>query len=57
MSQFFAMGGYGVFVWPAYGITTVVLLALLISTLMRLKRNRRRVAELESGRREAKSES
>ena len=25
MSEFFAMGGYAAYVWPAYGITMVVL--------------------------------
>jgi heme exporter protein D len=25
MNEFFAMGGYGLYVWPAYGITLLVL--------------------------------
>ena len=27
MNEFFAMGGYANFVWPAYGITALVLVA------------------------------
>jgi heme exporter protein D len=48
MSQFFEMGGYAAFVWPAYAITTTVLVGLLVVTLRRLSQNRRRVAELEA---------
>ncbi|MBR9813058.1 heme exporter protein CcmD [bacterium] len=25
MSEFFAMGGYGAFVWPCFGLTAIVL--------------------------------
>lgn len=50
MSQFFAMGGYAAFVWPAYGVTTLVLLGLLLGAVLRLRRNRKRVAELEAAR-------
>lgn len=48
MSQFFEMGGYAAFVWPAYAITAAVLVGLLIVTIRRLAQNRRRVAELEA---------
>lgn len=44
MDRFLDMGGYGVFVWPAYGATAAVLVLLLVSRLGRLKR---REAELE----------
>ena len=27
MANFFAMGGYAVYVWPAYGATALVLMA------------------------------
>jgi len=30
---FFAMGGYARFVWPAYGVALLVLLAMLAYTL------------------------
>jgi heme exporter protein D len=44
MREFLDMGGYAVFVWGAYGVTLVVLAALLAEALVRL---RRRKAELE----------
>ena len=32
MSDFFAMGGYGAYVWPAFGFAAAVLLGLLWQT-------------------------
>ena len=29
--DWFAMGGYGAYIWPSYGFTALVLVALLIS--------------------------
>ena len=29
MNEFFAMGGYAAYVWPAYGISAVALIVLL----------------------------
>lgn len=47
MSEFFAMGGYGTYVWSAYGVSFVVLVATvwlvrrnLANTRERLKRQR-----------------
>ena len=37
MSEFFAMGGYGAFVWPSYGLTAGIMVALLIASLRSLK--------------------
>ena len=37
MSQFFAMGGYAAFVWPAYAVAAVVLIGLLVQTLRSLR--------------------
>jgi len=34
---FLAMGGYGGFVWPAFGLTAAVLIGLLVTTLRRLR--------------------
>ena len=50
IETFLDMGGYGAFVWPAYAITALVMVALAISTLRRLARNRKRVDELEAAR-------
>jgi len=30
---FFEMGGYAVYVWPAYVVTTIVMVGLLVNTL------------------------
>ena len=35
MSEFFQMGGYGGFVWPAYGVSAVILGGLIFHTLSR----------------------
>lgn len=43
MHDFFAMGGYGAFVWPAYAVFLIVLLA---DALMPLWHRRRALREL-----------
>jgi heme exporter protein D len=37
MQEFFAMGGYGAFVWPAFGASALVLGWLWVSSLRRLR--------------------
>lgn len=37
MQDFFSMGGYGAYVWGSYGLTAVVMLALLVSSIRSLK--------------------
>ncbi len=37
LRDFFAMGGYGAFVWPAYGASALVLGWLWVSSLRRLR--------------------
>jgi heme exporter protein D len=44
LTDFFAMGGYAAYVWPAYGIAALVLIALLVASW---RGARRRVAEVE----------
>ena len=51
MSDFFAMGGYAAYLWPAYGFTALVLIALLVQSW---RSARRRDAELEQVRRVAR---
>lgn len=41
MSQFLAMGGYAAYVWPAYAVFFLVLLADFIAPLLRRRRNLR----------------
>ena len=35
MAEFFAMGGYGVFVWGSYGVTALLLAAELVLLIRR----------------------
>lgn len=44
LSEFFAMGGYGAYVWPAFGFAALVLGALLAQSW---RASRRREAEFE----------
>ena len=44
MAEFFAMSGYALYVWPAFGFTVLVLAGLWILSLRRM---RAREAELE----------
>ena len=37
VSEFFAMGGYGLYVWGSYGVTALVMLA---ETLLAARRHR-----------------
>jgi heme exporter protein D len=44
LSDFFAMGGYGAYVWPAFGFAAAVLLGLLLQSWWTA---RRRATEFE----------
>lgn len=46
MQEFFHMGGHGVYIWPAYAITMVVLLANVIVSNIQLKNRIRKVGQL-----------
>ena len=45
--SFFEMGGYATYVWPAFGIGAVVLIALVIFSFLRLKKREGLVRQLE----------
>jgi heme exporter protein D len=47
MSGFLAMGGYAAYVWPAYGLTVVVLAGLLLWSLGAYRRRRRELDRLQ----------
>ena len=47
MAGFFAMGGYAVFVWPAYAVTITVLIAAIIVSLQSHAQAKKMVRELE----------
>lgn len=42
------MGGYGAYIWPAYGVATLVMLGLLATSIRASRTNARALAELES---------
>jgi heme exporter protein CcmD len=47
MANFFAMGGYGVYVWPAYIASALVLMAAIVVSLQAHARAKRSVRQLE----------
>ena len=47
MADFFAMGGYAGFVWPAYIITIIVLIAAIVVSLQAHRSARQSVRRLE----------
>ena len=47
-SDYFAMGGHAQFIWPALGITAVVLIAITITSLWSARAQSRALAELEA---------
>lgn len=46
--SFFEMGGYAAYVWPAFGIGALVLIALLVLSLQRLKSREAELRQLEA---------
>ncbi len=48
MADFFDMGGYAAFIWPAFGLTFLVMAIMVVSTLRRLRANQRELARLEA---------
>ena len=50
MAEFFAMGGYAVYVWPAYGIAAGVMVGLFVWSWRGLSKARQ--AEAALGRRQ-----
>ena len=47
MTAFLEMGGYAVYVWPAYALTLAVGVAMGVHSLSRFRRARDLVAKLE----------
>ncbi len=48
VSEYLAMGGYARFVWPAYGLTALVMLGLLAWSWRTLKARERQLASLQA---------
>lgn len=47
VAEFFAMGGYAVYVWPALGLTAAAMIGLAWQSWRRLRREEAATAELE----------
>ena len=47
LTHWLAMGGYAVFVWPAYGVTAVVLGGLALHSWWRHRRSAAELARLQ----------
>jgi len=54
-TTFFAMGGYGAYVWPAYGLTALAFAGMLGWTLLTLKSRRREEQALSAAGRTKRS--
>lgn len=48
MSGFLAMDGYGGFIWPAWGIATLVLAVLIVGSVRSMRARERELAALET---------
>ena len=46
--SFFEMGGYAAYVWPAFGVGAVVLIALLAISLLGMKSREKALRRLEA---------
>ncbi len=49
IQSFLNMGGYAAFVWPAYGVTALVLAGLIAMSIARMRTSERTLAELRGG--------
>ncbi|MTJ79587.1 MAG: heme exporter protein CcmD [Telmatospirillum sp.] len=47
LTAFFDMGGYARFIWPAYGLVTLVALGLLVTSGRALRSRERELAQLQ----------
>jgi heme exporter protein D len=48
LAKFLDMGGYAAYVWPALGLTAVVLVALLVASARGARRREAELAALEA---------
>ena len=52
MSEFFAMGGYAAFIWPALAMTAVVMAGLYVESHRALQANEAALAAMQRARAE-----
>lgn len=50
VQEFFAMGGYAAYIWSAWGVTLLVLTALLFASLRSMRAREKELAALEAQR-------
>ena len=48
ISGIVAMGGYGAFVWPAYGLTALVMVGFAVASWRELRARERTLRQLEA---------
>jgi heme exporter protein D len=46
MNDYLAMGGYAAFVWPAYGLSAIVMIGLVVTAWRTLRARERDLATL-----------
>ena len=51
VAEYLSMGGYASFVWPAFAVCAVVMVALAVASRRALARERRLLESLNGGRR------
>ncbi len=47
-NEFFTMGGYGGYVWPAFGVTALIMIWLLAASLRRLRENENLLKQMQA---------
>ena len=53
MNDFFDMGGYGAFIWPAYLVTFIILGGILVQSVVTMRRRERLADVLRKRRRDS----
>ena len=48
IGNFLAMGGYGAFVWPAYGLTAAIMVGFAVASWRELRAQERTLRQLEA---------
>ena len=48
MAEFFDMGGYAAYIWPAFGISALVLVGILVASIKSLRNNEATLAALQA---------
>jgi heme exporter protein D len=51
MAKFFEMGGYAIYVWPAFAVAALVMIGLLVASLRTLRAREAVLRRLEAAQR------